>query len=50
MHIYTIQEAAHAVSRLVREGMALKHAVNVTAAAFGFHVDELYIEVARIID
>lgn len=42
MHIYTIQEAVHAAQRLIDAGMSMKHAVNLTAAAFGLQPDDLY--------
>lgn len=38
----TLTQAARAVERLVREGMALRHAVNLTAGTYGYTPDELY--------
>ena len=42
MHIYTIDEIARMVLRLVNDGMPLKHAVSVTASAYGVDPDEVY--------
>jgi hypothetical protein len=35
------------VERLMNEGMALKHAVNLVAGAYGLDIDELYKQLAR---
>ena len=47
-HIYTIREVAHAALRLVAEGTSLKHAVNLSASAFGFEPEDIYIEIAKL--
>lgn len=48
MHIYTLREIAVIVIKLMNEGMAQKHAVHITAAAYGIDIDQLYAEVAAI--
>jgi hypothetical protein len=44
----SLHESAKAVLRLVNEGMSLKHAVSLVSGTYGYSVDELYKQIARI--
>lgn len=44
----TIEQAAWAAMRLVKDGMSLKHAVNLSATAFGYEPEDIYIAIGRI--
>lgn len=50
MHIYTLEEVTLIAGRLISNGMSLKHAVNLTAAAYGFEPDDLYKELTQHIE
>ena len=47
MHIYTILEISQIALRLRDEGMGLKHAVHLTASAYGVEPDAIYVCIAK---
>ena len=47
MHIYTLAEVSYAAIRLTREGMPLKHAVQLTAGSYGFDPQDIYLYIAK---